>query len=265
MFIDSHCHLGFKELGSHTSETGQFLLNAKNNGVELILDIATDVKDFGKYINFSNSHDMVYSAIGIHPLHLKDNLNFTSNDIIKYLCEPKVIAIGETGLDYHYAKDEKALQKKFFTTHAEICSEHKLPIIVHTRDAWEDSIDMLTEFSKMGVTGVIHCFSGDVALAKRFLDIGFYISLSGIVTFKKSIDLHEVAKYLPKDRILTETDAPYLAPVPYRGKTNYPSYVRHTAEFISELRGQLVSDFAFDVKSNFYNLFSKANQKQEDR
>ena len=112
MFIDSHCHLGFKELGSHTSETEQFLLNAKNNGVDLILDIATDVKDFGKYIKFSNSHDMIYSAIGIHPLHIKDNLNFTNQDIIKHLSEPKVIAIGETGLDYHYAKDEEVLQKK---------------------------------------------------------------------------------------------------------------------------------------------------------
>ena len=158
---------------------------------------------------------------------------------------------------------KKLCKKKYFEQHAEICSEYKLPIIIHTRDAAEDTLDMLTSFSKnWGVGGVIHCFSGDVALAKKFLDIGFYISLSGIVTFKKSTDLHEVAKYVSKDKILTETDAPYLAPNPYRGKINKPAYVRHTAEFIAELRGQLVSDFTADVKSNFFTLFNKINAKR---
>ena len=236
MFIDSHCHLGFKDLGSHTKDTEGILKEAQNNGVELILDIATDVFDFEKYINFSNQHDMIYSAIGIHPLHLKENPNFQKQDIIKYLSEPKVIAIGETGLDYYYAKDEEALQKKYFEQHAEICSEYKLPIIIHTRDAAEDTLDMLTSFSKnWGVGGVIHCFSGDVALAKKFLDIGFYISLSGIVTFKKSTDLHEVAKYVSKDKILTETDAPYLAPNPYRGKINKPASKDRNRDVIEEV------------------------------
>ncbi len=259
MFIDSHCHLGFRELGEHTKETEEILIEAKNKGIDIILDIATTVSKFSQYIDFTNNNDMLYSAIGIHPLHLQENLSFSKKDIIKHISEKKLIAIGETGLDYFYSKEEEKLQKKFFEEQAEICSEYKLPIIIHTRNAEEDTVDMLSNYSKnWGITGVIHCFSGDISLAKKFLDIGFYISLSGIVTFKKSIELHEVAKYVPKDRILTETDAPYLAPVPYRGKINKPAYVRHTTEFIANLRGQLVTDFAMDVKSNFFNLFNKA-------
>lgn len=262
MFIDSHCHLGFKDLGEHGEESEKILQEAKNNGIEAILDIATDVSNFKEYINFTNKHDIMYSAIGVHPLHIKDNLTFKKEDITQYLNEKKVIAIGETGLDYYYSKEEEKEQKKFFEAHAEICSEHKLPIVIHTRAADDDIVDMLSNYSKnWGVIGVIHCFSGDVAFAKKLLDIGFYISFSGTVTFKKATELHDVAKYLPKDRILTETDAPYLAPVPYRGKINKPCYVRHTAEYISELRGELISNFANDVKNNFFNLFSKAKQQ----
>ncbi|MDR2008287.1 MAG: TatD family hydrolase [Alphaproteobacteria bacterium] len=262
MFVDSHCHLGFKDFGGHGIESEKILLAAKQNGVDIMLDIATDTPAFLPAIEFSRNRDSVWTAIGVHPLHIKDNPNFTKENITQYLAEPKVIGIGETGLDYYYSVDNKKIQKQFFEKHAEICSEFNLPIIVHTRNAESDTVDMLTHFVRdMGVKGVIHCFSGNVALAKKFLDIGFYISFSGVVTFKNAVDIADSAKYIPLDRILTETDAPFLAPVPFRGKTNQPAYVRHTAEFIANLRGILINDFALSVKKNFFNLFDKVKVK----
>ncbi|MCL2566836.1 MAG: TatD family hydrolase [Alphaproteobacteria bacterium] len=262
MFVDSHCHLGFKDLGEYGEESEKILQTARENGVSVIVDIATDTPAFYPAVNFSRNKDGVWTAIGVHPLHIKDNPSFCKEDITKYLIEPKVIAIGETGLDYYYSADNKKIQKQFFESHAEICSEYNLPAIIHTRNAEADTVDMLSSFVRdMNIKGVIHCFSGDTSLAKKLLDIGFYISFSGVATFKNAADIQAAAKYVPKNRILTETDSPFLAPVPFRGKINQPSYVRHTAEFIAGLRSELISDFALNVKNNFFDLFSKANEE----
>ncbi|MDR0483699.1 MAG: TatD family hydrolase [Alphaproteobacteria bacterium] len=259
MFIDSHCHLGFKDLGEYTEHSDKILQEASLNGVNTIIDIATDIIAFEKAIAFSRNKNMIFTALGIHPLHIDGNLNFTKQDIIQHLHEPKVIAIGETGLDYYYSVDSKKVQKNFLEVHAEICEESKLPIIIHTRSAEADTVDILSSFVKnSNLKGVIHCFSGNKDFAKKLLDIGFYISFSGIVTFKNAVDIQQVAKYVPADHILTETDAPFLAPIPFRGKTNQPAYVKHTAEFIAQLRGESLTEFTSKVKSNFFDLFQKA-------
>lgn len=258
MFIDTHCHLSFEKLGSYGTTTLEVLERAKKQQVTKLIDIATDISGFATTLNFTNQHAGVFAAIGIHPLHILTNQSFQKEDITKHLQHHKLVAIGETGLDYYYSTDTKTLQHKFFEEHCEIASSSNLPIIIHTRAAFEDTLAILSNHVKNnGLTGVIHCFTGDKAFAKQVLDLGFYISFSGIVTFKKSLTLHEVAQYVPKQYILTETDAPYLAPVPFRGQDNEPAYVKYTAEFVANLREETVESFAEQVAENAKTLFAK--------
>lgn len=258
MFIDTHCHLSFEKLGSYGSATLEVLQRAKEHKVSKFIDIATDVSGFLATLDFTKQHAGVFAAIGIHPLHILTNQNFQTEDITKHLLHHKLVAIGETGLDYYYSTDTKTLQHKFFEEHCEIASANNLPIIIHTRSANEDTLAILSNHVKNnGLRGVIHCFSGDKTFAKQVLDLGFYISFSGIVTFKNALTLHEVAKYVPKQYILTETDAPYLAPVPFRGQDNEPAFVKYTAEFVANLREEAVENFAEQVQQNAKTLFTK--------
>ncbi|MFL1781101.1 TatD family hydrolase [Candidatus Hepatincolaceae symbiont of Richtersius coronifer] len=266
MLIDSHCHLGFKELGDHGPETYEILKLAKQNGVGLILDIATDIKNFNSYLNFSrnqfnNEYPIIYTALGIHPLHVKDNLNFKKSDIESHLANKKIIALGETGLDYYYSIENMEAQKDFFRQHIELAASNDLPLIIHSRQAEADTINILKESNQKftNVIGVMHCFTGNLEFAVKALDLGFYISFSGILTFKNAEDIKEVAKFVPVDKILIETDAPYLAPPPHRGVINQPSYLKHTFDFLCNLRE--VKDkqsFAKQLQNNFFNLFKKA-------
>jgi TatD DNase family protein len=272
MYIDSHCHLGFKDLGNHKEATLSIIKQAKECDVSHILNIATDVKDFCEYLDFAldvnNQKDIypcILTAIGVHPLHINENPNFVDKDIINYLDNEKykknIVAIGETGFDAYYSNNKEDITKQidFFNIHAAIATKNNLPIIIHSRNANEITIENLTNWVKnKNLKGVVHCFSGDIVFAKQILDLGFYISFSGVLTFKKAIDLHEVAKYVPKDFILSETDAPYLAPNPHRGKINKPDYVRHTTQFLANLRQESILETTQYIKNNFFNLFNKA-------
>ncbi len=262
MFIDSHCHLSFADLGNYKEDSVKILTEARHNGICLVVDISTDIVLFKDSVSFANSQDMVYCALGVHPLHIKDNLDFQASDIKRYVGEKKVIGIGESGLDYYYDKENATKQQDFFILHAELCASNNLPLIVHTRSAEEDTLSMLRIFAKeMNIRSVIHCFSGNIAFAKSLLDLGCYISFSGVVTFKNAKELHEVAKYVPLERILIETDSPYLAPVPHRGKINKPGHVRYIGEFIGNLRDMSIIDFAKQLKNNFYSIFPRAKEQ----
>ena len=274
MFIDTHCHLGFEQLGSNSEpKTLEFLQKAKQNLVSIILNISTDIHNFENYLNFNKklntlnnnvlNYPKMYTAIGIHPLHIKDNLDFTEQNIQKYLDDKNLIALGETGLDEYYTsnKEDLILQTKFFEIHNNIAIQNNLPVIVHTRNSQQKTLEVLSYYVKNhNLKGVIHCFSGNKEFAKKLLDLNFYISFSGIVTFKKSTEIQEVAKYVPSSYILTETDAPYLSPEPHRGKINEPSYVKYTSEFLAKIRNEKIHDFTSQVECNFFSLFNKATK-----
>lgn len=257
MYIDSHCHLGFKELGENSNTSQDFLLKASKSNVKAIVNIATEPSNFNNYLNFTSKYLKIFNAIGLHPLHIANNLNFNYNSIQQYLPNKNIIAIGETGFDNYYSTAETELQKKMFEIHAQLSVENKLPLIIHTRCANQITVDYLSRYMQNGgVGGVIHCFAGDKNFAKQLLDIGFYISFSGIVTFKKATDIQETLRYVPLNRMLAETDAPYLAPTPYRGKLNTPEYVTLVYNFIAQYLNVDVVDLQQYFKFNFCNVFN---------
>lgn len=259
MLVDSHCHLGFEQLGGLGGYTQQILEQASSSGVTYMLNIAVAMEYFDSYIQFSKQYNNIFTALGVHPLYIEHNQSFSERDIVPYLNEQQFVALGETGLDYYHAKEQKRQQQDLFATHLYLAHKYKLPFIVHTREAQDDTIAILKEFIyQYDIKGVIHCFSGDVNFAKQLLDLNLYLSLSGIVTFPKATELHEVAKYIPADRLLLETDAPYLAPIPYRGKINQPAYVKHTAEYVAMQRNIDLQVIAKLTTDNFFTLFYKA-------
>lgn len=252
MLIDSHCHLNLlaqEEGGIHTA-----IDNAKTNQVEHILCISIDKASCNDILTLVRSNDYLSASIGIHP-NVDQAENFTTDELIALADDKKVIAIGETGLDYFRNDGDLAWQRDRFRTHIEAAKYLKKPLIIHTREARDDTMTILEDEQAQEAGGIIHCFTEDWSTAKRALDIGFYISLSGIVTFKSAKNLQEVAKKLPLDRILIETDSPYLAPVPHRGKTNQPAFVKHVAEYLAELRGDSIETIAKATTDNFYRLF----------
>lgn len=230
------------------------IAEARANEVDHILCIAIDKASCEEVVDIAERYPAMSASIGIHP-NVEQTENFTLDELIEAAQHPKVIAIGETGLDYFRSEGDLAWQRDRFLTHIEAGKVLKKPLIIHTREAREDTMTMLEQHEARDAGGIIHCFTEDWDTAKRALDIGFYISLSGIVTFKNATQLQEVAKQLPLDRILIETDAPYLAPVPKRGKTNKPAYVKHVAEFLAELRGDTVENIAAVTSQNFNKLF----------
>ena len=256
MLIDSHCHLTYEPMSTSLDET---INRANKDGVEYLLTISTEDKSYNKILDIVDNYNCVYGTYGIHPHEAKNHRNLRCKDIISKINKSrKIIGVGETGLDYYYNHSEKSDQINSFLEHIYAAQETNLPIIVHTRSAEEDTFKILKEEKKKKDFKIlIHCFTGSKKFAFDLLDIGAYISASGVVTFKKSKVLAETFKEIPKDRILVETDAPYLAPIPLRGKPNEPSYIIHTVDFLSKLRNVSFNLFAKQTTINFYNLFGK--------
>ena len=255
MLVDSHCHLNFPELQNQIST---ILDNANNADVKHLLTICTKLNEFNDILKLTQDYPNISCSIGIHPndakTFSKQDINYI-NDAVK---NDKVVAIGETGLDYYYENSDRQKQKESFEAHINISQKSKLPIIIHTRDAEEDTKKILSEqMLKQEFTGVMHCFTSSYELAKASLDLGMYISISGIVTFKNAEDLRQTVKKIPLDRLLIETDSPYLAPVPKRGKTNEPAFVKYVAEFLANYLGKDYEEFSSITTNNFYRLFSK--------
>ncbi|WP_338504248.1 TatD family hydrolase [Sphingomonas kaistensis] len=254
--IDSHCHLNYPGLVEREDEV---LDNARARGVAGFLNISTRQREWADVVAATERHPDVWASIGVHPHEADAHSDLGTSALIEAAAHPRVVAIGECGLDYFYDKSDRDSQKARFRAQIEAARQADLPLIIHTRDAEEDTAAILSEeAAKGGVRGVLHCFTGTQWLADRGLEIGFYVSLSGIVTFKNAKDLQDVAKSIPEDRLLVETDAPFLAPVPNRGKPCEPSFVADTAAFVAGLRGTSVEQLGDATTANFFRLFNKA-------
>ena len=254
--VDSHCHLDYEPMASNMEGT---LRRAKDNNVKGFLTICTDLSKIPVLTSLAESHAEVFATIGVHPHEAQKTL--PQQELFKVLIKeaehPKVVGFGETGLDYYYAHSPRESQQAAFQAHIEAALECDLPLIVHTRDAEEDTIDALKIIGQGKARGVFHCFSGSAWLRDQALELGFYISASGILTFKKAEDLREVFKEVPLDRLLVETDSPYLAPDPYRGKPNEPAYMIETAKKLAELKEISFDELGTQTTHNFLTLFSK--------
>lgn len=251
MFVDSHCHLDFPDLQDKVDE---ILNKMARNQVERALVVSVTFEDWPRLIALVEQYDHLHASVGVHPGY-DSVVQPTVADLLERAQHPKVIAIGETGLDYHYQSEPLDWQRDRFRVHIQAANESGLPLIIHTRSAVDDTIRIMKEEQAHIAGGVMHCFTESWAMAEAALEMGFYISISGIVTFKNAQQVQEVAAKVPLDRLLIETDSPYLAPVPYRGKTNDPSNVIYVAEKIAELRQISVASVAEQTTSNFYNLF----------
>jgi TatD DNase family protein len=259
MLIDSHCHLNVPDFKDKISET---LDRAKAQGVTKFLTVNTTLSEADDLIKIIETYDDVWCSVGVHPHDAKDYTPLEIQDKIEqYAKHPKVVALGETGLDYYYDNSPRAEQMKSFDQHIALAKTLGLPLIIHTRDADQDTIDLLSPY-KGRVKGVFHCFSGGIDLAKKALDLGFYLSFSGIITFKKADEIREVVKFSPLDRILVETDSPFLAPIPHRGKPNEPGHTRIVAQKVADIKDMLLSDITNHTTQNFYTLFSKTSRVQ---
>lgn len=254
--IDSHCHLNYPGLAERQEEV---LSNARTRGIAGFLNISTRQREWDDVVGVAERNGDVWATIGVHPHEADAHPDLGASALIEAAAHPRVVAIGECGLDYFYDKSDRAAQRDRFQAHIEAARATGLPLVVHTRDAEEDTTEILArEVGKGGVTGVLHCFTGSAELAGKALDLGFYVSISGIITFKNAQDLQETAKTIPLDRLLVETDSPFLAPVPNRGKTCEPAFVADTAAFLSDLRDEPLDELADATTANFFKLFSKA-------
>jgi len=254
--VDSHCHLDYPELSRDATGV---MARARNAGVGHMLTIGTKITQFPNVLSIAERFDNVSCSVGIHPHEAAVEPEMDVEKLTAFARHPKVVAFGETGLDFFYEHSPRLEQERSFRVHIAAARENNLPVIVHTRDADQETATILAQEVEKGVfTGVIHCFSSGRNLAEQCLALGFYISLSGIVTFKKAEALREVVNLVPMDRILVETDSPYLAPVPHRGKTNEPAFVAHTAAAVAQIKGISRDELAKATTENFFRLFSKA-------
>jgi len=258
LFIDSHCHLDrLKQTPAELAETLNF---ARTRGVEHFLCVCVSVADYETMRETVAAFNDVSVSCGVHPLHQDDACSY--QELLDKAQDDAVVAIGETGLDYFYSPESKAVQLTSFVDHIKVANETKKPLIIHTRDARDDTINLLREHRAPHTKGVLHCFTESLEMAQAAMEMDFYISISGIVTFNSASDLRDVVKAIPLDRLLIETDSPWLAPVPHRGKQNQPGYVVEVAEFIAELKGVSVKELARITTENFYTLFSRAQRKR---
>jgi TatD DNase family protein len=257
MFIDSHCHLDRIDLKPYNDDFAAFVEQARSQQIQHMLCIAIDLESYPDMLALVEPYDDISLSVGVHP-NVTEGHEPTVDELMQLASHPKIIAIGETGLDYFHSKGDLEWQHQRFKNHITVAKNLKKPLIIHTREAGHDSLDVLRAAGADQVGGIIHCFTEDWAYAEKALDLNFYISFSGIVTFKNALAIKEVAQKVPAERFLIETDSPYLAPVPYRGKPNYPTYVRHVAEHIAELRNTTVEAIAEQSSSNFINLFAMA-------
>lgn len=260
-FVDSHCHLNLLDLYAYQGNLGALIEQAKRVGVEHILCVGIDLEHAQEVIDIAENFENVSASVGVHP---SEKIMVTRADIIRFAEHPKVIAIGETGLDYHYNGMDSQAQQKRFRLHIRIAKELNKPLIVHSRNARADTIRILQEENAQTVGGVMHCFTENWEMAEQALALNFYISFSGIITFKNALEVAAVAEKVPLEYILIETDAPYLTPAPYRGqKPNEPQYVYYVAERLAQLKNQPISEIARQTTRNFYKLFNMEIDKAE--
>lgn len=252
MFVDSHCHLD--KLSVENQSIKDYVMTAKEQGVEHILCVCITLDDYPTMAAKVRGIPSVSLSAGVHPCHEDDVVSF--QELAELCSQDEVVAIGETGLDYYHSTDHIDIQKQSFIDHIKVGQLVDKPLIIHTRDARQDTIDILRQYGNEKTRGVFHCFTESLEMAEQGIELGFYISFSGIVTFNSAKDLQEVAKTIPLDKMLIETDAPWLAPVPHRGKANQPAYVTHVAKFIADLRGISVAEVAAATTKNFYDLFN---------
>jgi TatD DNase family protein len=252
VFVDSHCHLD--KLDKTPEELSEVLNFARSRGVEHFLCVSVSVKDFPMMLHTVKEFNDVSVSCGVHPLHQEDACGY--DELLNMADNEDVVAIGETGLDYFYSAETKSVQLTSFVDHIKVANKLSKPLIIHTRDAREDTIDLLKLHKDPATKGVLHCFTETWEMAQAAIELGMYISISGIVTFKTATELQQVVKKIPLDKLLIETDSPWLAPVPYRGKPNQPGFVREVGEFIAELRGISVEELAKITTNNFYDLFA---------
>lgn len=256
MFIDSHCHLNYQGL---VEEQQAVLERARAAGVSAMLNISTRASEWDDVIGVAEREPDVWASVGIHPHEADIHPDVETGTLVERARHPRVAGIGESGLDFYYDRSDRDRQRASFRSHIAAAREAGVPLIIHTRDAEEDTAAILAEeMGKGRFTGVLHCFTGTLDLARAGMDLGLYVSISGIVTFKNAKDLQETAKAVPLDRLLIETDAPFLAPVPHRGRTCEPAFVADTARFLAELRGEPVETLAEATSANFRALFTKA-------
>ncbi len=254
MLVDSHCHLDRLDLSQVDGKLTGLLTAAAELDVAHFLCVSINLEDYPAMLAIAEQHDRISVSVGLHP-NEQDGHDPGIDELVDYAKHPKVIAIGETGLDYFRSEGDLEWQRDRFRRHIAAAKQTGKPLIIHSRDAKEDTLKILEEESAGEVGGVMHCFTGDWDMAQRAMDLNFYISFSGIVTFKNARELQEIATRMPAERYLVETDSPYLAPVPHRGKPNQPAFVRHVAEFIAELRGESYEQVAAATTENFSNLF----------
>ncbi len=255
MFIDSHCHIDFPELAAREQS---LLDNMRESKVTHALCVSVNLSDWPRVHALATRHDNLFASVGVHPDHAPDGAALTEADLLTRAAQPRVVAIGETGLDYYRLTGDLTWQRERFRTHIGAAKSCAKPLIIHTRSAAADTIAIMAEEDAGVAGGVMHCFTETWEVAKAALDLGFYISFSGIITFKNANDLRDVVRRAPLERILIETDSPYLAPVPYRGKMNQPAYVKQVAECVSVIKNVPVERIAEMTSRNFFTLFRDA-------
>lgn len=251
MLVDSHCHLD--RLDKNKEQLLPVMENAKNAGVTHFLCVCVSVNDFPSMIDMIDGLENVAATCGVHPLHQDEAC--TKEELLSHAKDPRVVAVGETGLDYYYSPESKDIQITSFIDHIHVANELEKPLVIHTRDAREDTINLLKEHNGERCGGVLHCFTETWDMAKAAMDLGYYISISGIVTFRNASELRDVVKKLPLDKLLVETDSPWLAPVPHRGKQNEPAFVKDVAQFIADLKEIPLQQLAEQTTENYFNLF----------
>lgn len=259
MLVDSHCHLNYKQIYSNLD---YFIKLMVENNVSHALTVSTEIETIKDVVEISETYNNIFSSIGIHPDEIECDYNSAENILNKYANNLNVVAIGETGLDYYRnpSIDSIKIQKKFFNLQINKSIEFNLPLIIHTRNSSDDTYEILNYYKEKNINGVMHCFTESICNAKKFLDLGFYISISGIVTFKNANEIRELAKFVPQDRLLIETDSPFLAPEPSRGKENHPALLKHTALRIAEIRNISLEELGKLTSENFFRLFKRAKK-----
>ena len=259
MLVDSHCHLDCIDLSEFDNSFDELVKQTIDSGVEHMLCVSINLDKYPGMLEKVRPYENISVSAGMHPMADESDI-FTVEHLTQLASDDKVVAIGETGLDYYYHKDDPKWQQERFRAHIQVANELDKPVIIHTRDAGDDTLDILRQENAERCGGVIHCFTETRKFADRAMELGFMISISGIVTFRNADALRDIAKTIPDDRLLIETDAPYLAPVPHRGKQNQPLFVRHVAETLAEIRGTSVEHIAEISRTNFFRLFKTAKK-----
>ncbi|WP_299203416.1 TatD family hydrolase [uncultured Amphritea sp.] len=257
MFVDSHCHLDRLDLSGRNNDLQAVMDDAAARNVSRMLCVAIDMEKLPGMLATVNRFDNVYASAGVHPLHVTEGIPEIST-LLEYAADPKIIALGESGLDYYYQKDTIERQQESFIRHLQASAQSRLPVIVHTRDAREDTISLLRQHADPVVGGVLHCFTENWQMASEALELNYMISFSGIITFRNAAELREVVRQVPIENLLIETDSPYLAPIPYRGKSNEPQYVVEVAQCVADIKGLRIEEVAEITSANFDRMFPKA-------